>query len=194
MVSFCDSRDCSYLLGGDIFRLIKERGYLNQRVQALTEELISRQAEIERLKIANQELVSKNSTLNYELKELRRKVFKRKRKVTTLKKRGAPLGHKGTSRRRPTVISEYRVIYPDKCDRCGEKIKVYENSFEEHTVEDIELIKKATLYRLHYGYCPKCRRVTRVKEERYQFLMTGLVLMPERLADIYAILVSLMVR
>ncbi len=194
MVSFCDSRDCSYLLGGDIFRLIKERGYLNQRVQALTEELISRQAEIERLKIANQELVSKNSTLNYELKELRRKVFKRKRKVTTLKKRGAPLGHKGTSRRRPTVISEYRDIYPDKCDRCGEKIKVYENSFEEHTVEDIELIKKATLYRLHYGYCPKCRRVTRVKEERYQFLMTGLVLMPERLADIYAILVSLMVR
>jgi len=71
-------------------------------------------------------------------------------------KRGAPCGHRGNSRRRPEEISEFIDLYPDRCDKCGGEIKVYEKSFDEHVVEDIEIKKRVTCYRLHYGYCPRC--------------------------------------
>jgi len=47
------------------------------------------------------------------------------------------VGHRGNSRRRPEEISEFIDSYPDRCDKCGGQIKVYEKSFDEHVVEDI---------------------------------------------------------
>jgi len=49
--------------------------------------------------------------------------------------------------------------YPDRCDKCGGQIKVYEKSFDKHVVEDIEIKKKVTCYRLHYGYCKQCKKL-----------------------------------
>ncbi|GAH48904.1 unnamed protein product, partial [marine sediment metagenome] len=56
--------------------------------------------------------------------------------------------------------------YPLQCDRCEAKdITIYERSFEEHIVEDVQVRVKNTCYRSHYGYCKKCRKVVYPKEE-----------------------------
>lgn len=81
-------------------------------------------------------------------------------------RKGAPLGHKGISRKRPKEISEYVDIYPTKCNKCKkEDINVYENLFEERIVEDIEIKTKATCYRLHYGYCSRCKKTIYPKDK-----------------------------
>ncbi len=81
-------------------------------------------------------------------------------------KRGAPCGHRGNSRGQPEEISEFIDVYPDKCDKCGGQITTYEKSFDEHVVEDIEIKKRVTCYRLHYGYCKRCKKLvySRAKE------------------------------
>ena len=81
---------------------------------------------------------------------------------------GVPLvgGHRGNSRRRPEEISEFIDSYPEKCDQCGGQVNGYPNTFDEHVVEDIEIKKKVTCYRLHYGYCRQCKKLVypRAKE------------------------------
>ncbi|MDP2720208.1 MAG: IS66 family transposase [Dehalococcoidia bacterium] len=120
------------------------------------------QAEIEKLRQENQNIKEEKETLSYQLKQMLGKIFKPQVKPdhdVNRPKRGAPCGHRGNSRRRPEEITELIEIYPDKCDRCGGQIKAYEKSFDEHVVEDIEIKKKVTCYRLHYGYCKQCKKV-----------------------------------
>ena len=120
------------------------------------------QAEIEKLRQENQKLKAERETLRYELKQMLGKIFKpgvKREPDVGCPKRGAPWGHRGNSRRRPEEISEFIDVYPDKCDKCGGQIKVYEKSFDEHVVEDIEIKRKVTCYRLHYGYCKQCKKL-----------------------------------
>lgn len=42
---------------------------------------------------------------------------------------------------------------------------IYERSFEEHIVEDVQVRVKNTCYRSHYGYCKRCSKVVYPKEE-----------------------------
>ncbi|MFW0860068.1 MAG: IS66 family transposase, partial [Dehalococcoidia bacterium] len=80
-------------------------------------------------------------------------------------KRGAPCGHRGNSRRRPEVISEFIDIYPEKCDHCGGEVKGYPNTFDEHVTEDIEIRKRVTCRRFHYGYCQRCKKVVYARKD-----------------------------
>ena len=98
------------------------------------------QAEIEKLRQENQKLKEEKEKLGYQLKQILDKIFKPQVKPepeVNRPKRGAPCGHRGNSRRRPEEISEFIDLYPDKCDKCGGRIKAYEKSFDEHVVEDI---------------------------------------------------------
>ena len=101
--------------------------------------------------------------MQYQLKQTLAKIFKPRVKPKPKEdqpKLGAPLGHQGGSRPRPVEISGYLKVYPEKCERCGSKeIRVYENTFDEHVVEDIEVKKKTICYRFHYGYCPWCQKI-----------------------------------
>jgi hypothetical protein len=38
----------------------------------------------------------------------------------------------GNSRRRPEEISEFIDLYPEKCNKCGGRIKAYEKNYDEH--------------------------------------------------------------
>jgi len=157
---------CPCLNGGDIWHLIGERDYLSQRLDEMEKVMALAQAEIEKLRQENQNLREEKEILRYELKQMLSKIFKPQIKPdpnVNRPKRGAPCGHRGNSRRRPEEISEFIDSYPDRCDKCGGRIKVYEKSFDEHVVEDIEIKKKVTCYRLHYGYCPRCKRVVFAK-------------------------------
>ena len=160
---------CPYLNGEDVSLLLGERDYLSQRIDEMERVMGMAQAEMEKLRQENQNLKEEKEKLGYQLKQMLGKIFKAGVKPdpqVNRPKRGAPCGHRGNSRRRPEEISEFMDIYPDRCDKCGDKIKTYQKTFDEHVVEDIEIKKKVTCYRLHYGYCPRCKKVvySRVKE------------------------------
>ena len=89
-----------------------------------------------------EKLREENKALKQELNQTPCKKFKPKKEEEKKpeKKRGSPFGHRGISRKRPKRIDEYIDIYPAKCDRCGAKnITIYEHSFEEHIVEDVQV-------------------------------------------------------
>jgi regulator of replication initiation timing len=152
--------------GGDMWRLIAERDYLSQRLDEMERLMAVAEAEIEKLRGENGELKEENKTLRHQLKQMLGKIFKRQVKSdhdADRPKRGAPCGHRGNSRRRPEEISELVDIYPEKCDQCGGQVSGYPDTFDEHVVEDIEIKKRVTCYRFHYGYCKRCQKVVRAK-------------------------------
>jgi len=161
--------DCPYVNGGDIWRLIAERQYLSQRLDEMEKVMAAAEAEIEKVRRENEELKEENKTLRHELKEMMGKIFKpqvKPRHDADHPKRGAPCGHRGNSRRRPEEISEFIDVYPEKCDRCGGQVNGYPNTFDEHVIEDIEIKKRVTCYRFHYGYCQPCKKVVYPKKEK----------------------------
>ena len=146
-----------------------ERDYLSQRIDEMEKVMALAQAEIEKLQQENQNLKEEKEKLGYRLKQMLGKIFKPQVKPdhdVNRPKRGALCGHRGNSRRRPEEISEFIDVYPGKCDKCGGRIKAYEKSFDERVIKDIEIKKKVTCYRLHYGYCKRCKKVvySKVKE------------------------------
>ena len=170
----CYGTRCPYVNGGDVSRLLVEWDYLRQRLDEMEKVMALAQAEIEKLRQENQKLKEERETLRYELKQMLGKIFKPQVKPepdVSCPRRGAPCGHRGNSRRRPEEISEFIDIYPSKCDKCGGQIKAYEKSFDERVVEDIEIKKKVTCYRLHYGYCKQCKKVVYSKAK--ESIMTG---------------------
>jgi transposase len=158
---------CPYVNSGDIRRLIAERDYLSQRVDEMEGVMTAAEAEIEKLRQENQKLTEENKSLGYHLKQMLGKIFKpRVKPAHDVKppRRGAPRGHRGNSRRRPEEISEFVDMYPHKCNRCGGAIATnYAANFDEHVVEDIEIKKRVTCYRLHYGYCKRCQKPVRAE-------------------------------
>ncbi len=140
--------DCPYVHGGDIWRLIAERDYLSQRLDKMEGLMAEAEAEIEKVRQENHQLKEKNKSLDYQLKQLLGKMFKPKVKPHQdgdQPKRGAPHGHRGNSRHRPEVISEFINIFPaGKCEQCGGPIAGYERSFDERVVEDIEIKRRVT--------------------------------------------------
>lgn len=76
------------------------------------------------------------------------------------KKRGAPKGHPGATRPKPEHIDEYKDVYAGRCGRCGsENIKHSDENFDEHIVEDIEIVvvTRTTCNRHHKYYCYDCK-------------------------------------
>jgi transposase len=93
------------------------------------------------------------------IREVRKKFKPNVKRRNLFCKKGAPLGHTGKGRERPKHIDEYIEVCPTYCPRCGnEEIRVYSNIFDERVVEDIEVKVKTTCYRIHHGYCKKCKK------------------------------------
>lgn len=160
--------DCPYVNGGDIRRLIAERDYLSQRLDEMEKVMAAAEAKIEEVQQENHQLKEQNKNLDHRLKQVLGKIFKPRVKPYhdgDQPKRGAPAGHRGNSRRRPEVVSEFIDIYPEKCERCGGEVKGYPNHFDEHVTEDIEIRKKVTCRRFHYGYCKRCKEVVYAKKD-----------------------------
>ncbi len=121
------------------------------------------------------QLKEENNTLRSKLQDEHQKPFviKKKRQdddessPTSSRPRGAPLGHRGGTRRKPDEIDEYIDVFPDSCD-CGSKDLSECGKVDEHIIEEIEIKKvKVICYRRHYGYCKRCKKVVsaRVSED-----------------------------
>ena len=164
----CYGTRCPYVNVGDVSRLLVEWDYLSQRLDEMEKIMAVAEAEIEKLRQENEKLKEEQEALRYELNQMLGKIFKPQVKPhhdANQPKRGAPLGHRGNSRRRSEEISEFIDIYPNKCDQCGGQVNGYPNTFDEHVIEDIEIKKRVTCYRYHSGYCQQCQKVVYPKKE-----------------------------
>jgi transposase len=153
-------RSCPYLSGKDIWGLLSERDYLRERISHMEALMALAEERIRELTEENKKLSEENKDLLYRIKRAVRKIFKPNvKKDGEGSKRGAPKGHPGVGRIKPKRITEYKDVYPKECV-CGcTDIEGYENSFDEHIVEDIEVRKKVICYRMHYGRCRRCKSV-----------------------------------
>lgn len=159
----CSSgRGCPYLNGRDIWAILRERDCLKEKISYMEGLMVLAGERIRELTEEIRRLKEENSNLLHRIKRVARKIFKpniSRGENEKGSKRGAPLGHPGRGRLRPKEIHEEVDIYPEGCS-CGSKdIERYERSFDEHVVEDIEVQKKVTLFRIHYGRCRSCGKV-----------------------------------
>jgi len=155
-------RSCPYLYGRDIGGLLKERDYLKERIARMEVLIGLAEAKIKELTEENKRLKEENNNLLHRIKKVVKKIFKpniKREGDEERPRRGAPEGHPGCGRMRPKEIHEEVDIYPRRCTCGSTEILGYERSFDEHVVEDIEVRKKVTCYRMHYGRCRSCGRV-----------------------------------
>lgn len=121
------------------------------------------------------ELEKENEQLQAKLKALHRKQFKaNKRTDKSLgdngnptdaprksKKRGAPKGHPGWSRRKPEHVSQIvDVPAPEECPHCSCSNLSPLEELKDHLQEDIVLQPRTfvTNFKHHQAFCPQCNR------------------------------------
>ena len=157
-----EGKSCPYLNGGSLFQVLVEKDYWREVAEKREKVMVLAEKEILKLREENHLLKEKIKSIQQELNQAHQKPFKQEQKKEEdkpAKKRGAPAGHRGASRPRPEKIDQYIDIWPTECDRCGcQNITVYPQSFEEHIIQDIQVRTINTSYRLHYGYCLKCKK------------------------------------
>jgi len=145
-------------------KVLAERDYLSQRVEAMARVMKLAEDKILTLEAEVKQLKGEKAQLLQELNQVCRRPFKPNKKTAKVSsappiKRGAPYGHQGKTRKKPEKIDEYIDIYPRHCQHCGsDEITVYDTC-ENHIIEDLEIRVKTTCFRHHYGYCRRCKRV-----------------------------------
>jgi len=154
---------CPHLNFQAAAKVLAERDYLLERIKKMEGLMALAEAKILGLQEENRHLKEEKENLLQELNEACRRPFKPNKKTDEAwsnppVKRGAPCGHRGATRKKPTQVDEYIDIYPTCCPTCGSKeVTVYE-TFKDHLVEDLEIKVKTTCFRHHYGYCKRCKK------------------------------------
>jgi len=112
-------------------------------------------------------LEEQNRLLKLQLKEYRDKFFKKNKrkdsdedeKQPPPKKRGAPKGHPGTTRKKPDHVDEHVDVRLKECPDCGGKHLSACQRFEDHCQEDIVIPRtKVTRFRHHFYWCRDCKQ------------------------------------
>ena len=103
--------------------------------------------------------------LDEEVKELKQKPFRRSKKkekgeATELKKRGRPVGSKGSGRKKPEEVdySVFIAVEEEICRECETEL-TGKGVQRERVIEDIDLRRPTitTRYIIEQKWCPKCR-------------------------------------
>lgn len=156
-------KSCPHLGGESADKVLHQRNYFRDRNKQLEGLFGLAQNEITKLREHNTELQGENQRLQEDLSKSQhtiKKIFpKRKPATTGERKRGAPKGHPGTSRKNPASIDEYVLVPLTKCPTCNSiDISLCKN-FDTHTQEDIifKIITKCFIH-LHY-WCPHCKKI-----------------------------------
>jgi len=128
--------------------LLKENKDLKERIKHLEEEV---------------------AYLKYNLEEFREKTFGKNRKKkkdddgksgpeVPPKKLGAPKGHTGWFRKKPSHIDHIEEVHLEKCPRCGSRDLKDTGKIQDHIQEDIILVTQtvATRFAKHQYDCGEC--------------------------------------
>ena len=145
-------------------------GQGNDNPAGNTERKIKRlEKDKDRLKKKVTDLKEENRRLKEQVNEYRAMLFKPNRNTVSgkdgkpgriPKKRGAPKGHPGKTRRKPDRVDEHVDVFLDECPECGGHDLKQCKRHEDHYQEDIVIPQtKVTLFRHHFYYCSKCKTV-----------------------------------
>jgi transposase len=124
---------------------------------------------LEKMRRYTQELETQNAELKAKLTTLHRRQFKANRKQPPatapqpqkVRKRGAPKGHPGWYRPKPTQIDEVRMVdAPEVCPHCHGTDLTPIDEIKEHLQEDIVLAPRThvTCFKHHQALCANCQR------------------------------------
>ncbi|MDO9463707.1 MAG: IS66 family transposase [bacterium] len=159
------SKSCPHLNGESTFKVLAERNYLRERVNQMQNLFGFAEREITKLKEQVGQLTQEKKSLEEDLTQAQQAPFKKfysKRNSSgdTPKKRGAPFGHPGASRKNPETIDEYVAVPLKKCPVCGNsKLSICKDT-DEHVQQDIVIKKVITRSFVHFHYwCPHCKKV-----------------------------------
>ena len=124
---------------------------------------------LKELELENERLREENACLRVELKELKDRIYGRRKKKDPPQspqapglpaKRGAFFGHLGWFRKKPGHINKIIEVHLKRCPVCGGKDLKECGGIMTHTQEDIVLAHPSvSLYRKHRYYCRGCRKV-----------------------------------
>jgi hypothetical protein len=167
--------DCPHLGGAALGLLVRAADYSTEWLNSLLRQIDNLRAQNEAKSRKIDELSGRNEQLERELKAERQKQFQRKPEEPATedpesaspeskKRRGAPMGHPGWYRPRPTAAD--RLIYvpaPAQCPHCGGPVKARcDRPVYDHLQEDwIEGRRVVVCYRHEAGRCRTCRRWVR---------------------------------
>ena len=138
----------------------KAPGKLESDVRRLRRQVARRD---EKIKVLEEE----NRLLKLQLQEYRDKIFKKNKgkdgetkEKPAPKKRGAPKGHPGTTRKKPDRVDEHVDVRLKRCPDCGGGHLSACQRFEDHYQEDIVIPRaKVTRFRHHFYWCKDCKQV-----------------------------------
>lgn len=123
----------------------------------------------EDLKQQKDQLEEKIRDLEIQLNEYRQMLFKKKSvkaesdqaniKKKPLKKKGAPIGHPGATRKIPKRVDIHKDIHVYECPHCQGNNLSQCDRYEDHYQEDIAIPQtQVTRFRHHYYYCRNCKK------------------------------------
>lgn len=156
----CSNKDiCSHLkeLLDEKDRLEKWLQDKDTLINLATEEIKKRDERIKELELQIQNLDKARHESSENDKDRKNEENTEEKKEP--KQRGAPKGHPGATRPKPNHIDEYKDVHAGRCGRCGSKNIRHSEKFDEHVVEDIEIIiiPKTTCHRHYWYYCYDCK-------------------------------------
>lgn len=157
----CSNKDsCTHLqeLLNEKFRLEKWLQDKDALIGLATEEIKKRDERIRELErqIQNLEKARNGASENGKGKKDKEETTEEKKEP---KQRGAPKGHPGATRPKPGRIDEYKDVRAERCGKCGSKNIRHSENFDEHIVEDVEIIiiPKTICHRHYRYYCYDCK-------------------------------------
>jgi len=166
---------CPHLGGAALGTLVHAADEQTEWMDSLLRQIDSLRAENTAKYHKINEQAARIEQLERELKVERQKQFKAKKEEPAQddpaestpragKKRGAPVGHPGWYRKRPTSFDQLIFVpAPCQCPHCGDAVKARPDlAPHDHLQEDwIDGRHVATCYRHEQGRCRKCRRWVR---------------------------------
>ena len=144
----------------ELLSLKEENRKLKENLNQLNRESVQQLARIRKLEEEIERLKDENQKLRLELfgiKPSKKKEEKSSDEVPRQesKKLGPPVGHKGTSRKKPEKVDRTVVLKLDACPYCDGEISELEQTRERYTEDIVPLTLFVTRYIIKQGYCKK---------------------------------------
>ncbi|MDP2929606.1 MAG: IS66 family transposase [Candidatus Omnitrophota bacterium] len=136
-------------------RIVRENHHLRSKNESLQKDMNIMHEEIRRLQF----IIKEYQQMLFKNKALKPKKDNHDDDDHTPKKKGAPIGHEGTTREIPKRVDKHTDVHIDKCPECGCGDLSPCKNYYDHYQEDIIIPPTfVTRFRHHYYWCKNCKK------------------------------------
>lgn len=148
----------------ELHSLKEEIKTLKENLEQLSKEKTQLIKRIDKLEEENQRLKEENQKLRLELfglKPPKKKEDKNPDEHCKSEpiKRGPPIGHKGTSRKKPDRVDKTVILKLDACPYCNGELSELKQTRERYMEDIVPVTLYVTRYIIKQGYCKKCCKI-----------------------------------